>query len=1441
MSARHPSRRPDGGSKAAARNTGDFLARKMKGCSRSPSPRLLAVVVTLLGLMALPVGSAAALPASFALEGTGAGEFVEPRGIAVDQESGDVFVADSGNNRIDEFGPEGEFLLAWGWGVADGKTEALQTCTAMCFAGLPGSGAGQLNGVEGIAVDNDPLSFSHGDVYVVDPRNSRVQKFNQQGGFLLMLGGKVDETTKASICTAEDIEAGDKCGEGVPGAGPGAFQGLAKHAVAVDPTTGTVYVGDEGRVQRFSETGTAQGEVAFPAAGSSENLAVDSAKDIYLKGSGLEGVRKYDGTGKELGAPRDEAGYGAAKAVAVGPAGEVFVNEFVGEGERHHLLAFNAEGQQTASFDAGGRAQDGERGIAYSEHAKAVYVLATGAVRVVTPPPPGPLVVSDGTSEIQPTTARLQATLNPEGATAKYHFEYGATTAYGGSTPVSAPLTAVNEVQSVAVAATGGAFTLTFKGERSADIPFNATAAEAQAALEGISGLGAGQVAVSGASGGPWSVEFTGARAGQSVPELSVGTGNLEGPEPSVVVAITTPGFSLFDDRATSAAVAGLLPGTLYHFRVVATNGSQTSEGPDQTFTTLPPVSVDATSVSEVDDESARLEAELNPHGVASEYHFEYDTAPYSEGEAPHGMMVPVTDGSLDADGTVSNLVQGLAPSTVYHYRVVARNALGEVRGPDHLFTTQGAVSSTLPDGRSWELVSPPNKHGAPLEAQSWEGGLIQAAPGGGALTYIAYGPLGPESKGSTSPEASQLLSNRDPVKGWSTQDISTAHEEITLFNEFKSAEYQFFSEDLSASIVSPQGKTPLSNETTEPTPYRREADGQFVPLVTAANVPAGTEFGGSVIFKTATPDLGHILLISDEVLAPGFAEGFVPSSREIYELSDGVLTLVSVLPDGKPAGEDGDAATVGGNARDMRGAISSDGSRVFFSVPGELLMRDVALSKTLQLDKAQPGAVGESNGGDFQAASSDGSRVFFTDTSRLTVDATARPNQPDLYMCEIAVSAGQPSCSLTDLTVDRNAGEAANVQGQVSAIDATGGHVYFGADGVLTLTPNARGEHAVAGEENMYEYDTVTRQIHFIATLSPGSGEGGFFPGDSSDVATGLEVLTARSSPDGRYFAFMSRRSLTGYDNRDVAGYEYEARPGGKSVIVEKEGRPVPARDEEVYLYSAETGRISCVSCDPTGARPHGVRGPTDHPGLLVDRQNNWADRWIAGSVPAWTQQDAVDGIAPYQPRYLSNGGRAFFDSPDALVPQDTNKVEDVYQYEPSGVGSCSSSSTTFSSSSGGCVNLISSGTSKEESAFLDASENGDEVFFLTQARLTTSDVDSALDVYDAHVCSASSPCPVAPSATPGCEGDTCQNPIAPPGEQTPGSLTYKGPGNVTPPAASSAARPKSLTRAQLLARALKTCKKGKARKKRVACERRARQKYGAKNRSTKATRRKK
>jgi len=195
-----------------------------------------------------------------------------------------------------------------------------------------------------------------------------------------------------------------------------------------------------------------------------------------------------------------------------------------------------------------------------------------------------------------------------------------------------------------------------------------------------------------------------------------------------------------------------------------------------------------------------------------------------------------------------------------------------------------------------------------------------------------------------------------------------------------------------------------------------------------------------------------------------------------------------------------------------------------------------------------------------------------------------------------------------------------------------------------------------------------------------------------------------------------------------------------------------------------------------------------------------------------------------------VSNEGRLLFNSPDALVPADGNGKNDVYQYEPNGLGSCASST--------GCVGLISSGSSDRESAFLEAGASGEDVFFLTAAALVPNDINGAYDVYNAHVCTPTSPCVEAQAGSDfECESaSACHGtpPTSAPAIST-APTTSTGPSGNTPRitvlSEQSAKAPtvkKPLTRSQKLAKALKACKKIKAKSKRKSCERQAHKKYG-------------
>jgi len=235
------------------------------------------------------------------------------------------------------------------------------------------------------------------------------------------------------------------------------------------------------------------------------------------------------------------------------------------------------------------------------------------------------------------------------------------------------------------------------------------------------------------------------------------------------------------------------------------------------------------------------------------------------------------------------------------------------------------------------------------------------------------------------------------------------------------------------------------------------------------------------------------------------------------------------------------------------------------------------------------------------------------------------------------------------------------------------------------------------------------------------------------------------------------------------------------------------------------------------------------------------------------------------YQPRYLSDTGRVFFDSYDALVSEDVDSTWDVYEYEPEGEGFessiCGSGSASasvafkgehpFSNVQGvrgvepaGCVGLISSGRSPEESVFMDASEGGSEVFFMTAAKLSPADVDSAYDVYDAHACTTKSPCIAPVESPPACvTADACRAAPSPqpgfPGGES-GSASVFGEDNLAPP---PPGKPKvksaAEVRAEELKKALATCRHRypHSKRRRQACERAARKAYGAKQAAKKAT----
>lgn len=872
------------------------------------------------------------------------------------------------------------------------------------------------------------------------------------------------------------------------------------------------------------------------------------------------------------------------------------------------------------------------------------------------------------------------------------------------------------------------------------------------------------------------------------------------------------------------------------------------------------------------------LRASVGPTGADTHYHFEYGRESCAAVPASCTQTTTTDAGEGFSEQSASVELQNLPPGA-YHYRLVAENTFGTVESAEQTFTVLASTSGLL-DGRAWEMVSPPEKDGAEPEPLTKEGGAIQAAEDGEAITYVADGPMpaGVEPEGSRSPEYAQIFSVRG-AQGWSSRDITPPNTKGLGIETGLPPEYQLFSNSLALGLLDPgeannerlaqpplsppitpgevQERTiylrddaPLQPDASEVASYEKAAENGkdmtppnpgYLALVTQLNTPGGAAFGGpsnggathseGLEFVGATPDLGHSV-----VALRNTSKG----TAGLYEWGPGdekALQPVSVLPGGTLVGVSPElaqwAALGGSSGKDTRNAISDNGALVYWGGVRQgkrnLYVRDTQTSETLQIDVLQPGASGQ--GGEeaqFQTASADGTRVFFTDTQRLTPNSKALSGAPDLYAFDLTAGAGPLSGTLTDLTPQAGANVEADPEGAgVLGASEDGSYVYFVANGALA--PGAsRGycQHGASVEDTRPPGTTCNLYVrHFngtewtptklIAALSPQDVPDWGVSGKVGD----LTFMTSRVSPNGRYLAFMSDRSLTGYDNEDVTSRQ----PGERL-------------DEEVYEYDAESEGLVCASCNPSGERPAGVldtgeASGEEGTGLVVDRPKIWArdnktvaDSWLAGSVPGWTAGNL--GEAFYQSRYLSDTGRLFFNSPDHLVPAATGEKEKVYEYERDAQGDCHSE--------GGCVGLVSLGASSHESAFLDASANGNDAFFLTAAPLVASDVNSNFDIYDARVCGETCPPPPGGSKAP-CE-ETCQGSYTPaPGSPALASATSSGSGNLVQQlqvlSSKASAPPKPLTRAQLLAKAVKTCrtKYKKKKSKRVACEKQARRRYGS------------
>ncbi len=903
------------------------------------------------------------------------------------------------------------------------------------------------------------------------------------------------------------------------------------------------------------------------------------------------------------------------------------------------------------------------------------------------------------------------------------------------------------------------------------------------------------------------------------------------------------------EGQIVTAPVGELLPNATYTFCLLARNeAGETTVGNKVTFAALPvKPSLEGEAATDVTETSATLAGNVNPNGAQiTACTFEYGT------DTAYGHTLPCVHpdaaelGAGHAPVRVSVALAGLSANVTYHWRLTASNAAGSETSVDHTFiddTAGGASggpcpneavrqldrSSGLPDCRAYELVTPPQKNGAQIGAAFGSGSGWPARIAANGMDMITHSTQCFDASESCTGDR---LRQGEPFEfartsqGWVTHPLAPSTSEFavnTLWSVDANEHAALFSVP-----VPPEGVDTF---------FTRNSDGALTSVGPLGEGPEGAVpgSGASIVHLNpsgppivASAGFSHVLFSGEHLWS---LDGQPEEALSLYEYAGpgasapiavgvtgarGSTSLISECGTYPGDGQNGSSQT------DEYGSLSSSGRTVYFDVTGhdeqsacapgqsappvrELFARvdgERSDAHTLAISASTPstckGAECQTSApedADFAGASSDGSRVFFTSTQQLTDEATqgsgeaglkcsktAAPGGCNLYESVCAEPCGSPAeepaakeRQLIDLSAGAKETGGPRVQG-VLAISPDGSHVYFVARGVLSgEQENQSHERATDGQNNLY----VSAEGHapkFIATLSPADDK----PERGRTVSewtSGIEL--ANVTPDGRFLVFVSDRALTPDDTR-------------------------PEGPEQIYRYDADTGGLVRVSVGRHGYNDNGNAGSAE--AELPFAQLGWAL-----------------GVGPGRagPAVSDDGSDVFFLSPVALAPGALNEVrvenhlaENLFEFHE------------------GVVSLLAT-----NARFLGSDGSGSDAFFETGAQLTPQDTDTQYDIYDARVCREADPCLAPPPPRGACLEGSCQTPAgAAPTLAPPSSSTFNGAGNLAPPPTTSLVKPKVLTNAQKLARALRVCRR-KHGKRRRACERAARKAFAASHRANRST----
>ena len=1086
--------------------------------------------------------------------------------------------------------------------------------------------------------------------------------------------------------------------------------------VAVDPTTGHIYTVHGQLLSEYDASGTSEATPVAPSgpAGS----AITPPPWNAHTGSGANGVaiEGASGTVYAGGSSADISVFGPTvkvPGVRTDPADELGGTEAT----LHGLLNPDGLALEGCFFEYGMDTEYGQMAEceptslpedssdhAVSAHLEGLTAGATYHFRLVAPGEEGSLPGSDEefetlnpvqigeAAEVKDTTATLNGEVNPYGVELEEcAFEYGASTAYGEEAACSEYEFPVgsgewHELNDLSELGAGKEELIPVRSKATDLLPNGTEYHFRLAAKNPVFGAARSEegepfkTAITVVTEPPSEVKATSATlSGKLNPyekpfsqcRFEYGTTTAYGQTVPCAEGAWegAGGESLI---AVQADLTGLDPGTPYHYRLAASNGAGAAHGADEPFQTPGPL-IAATWSQDVSFGEATLKAQIDPEGDPTTYVFQYGTAgPCS---AHPCASAPIPDGDVGDDSnvhTVSERLEGLSPGTTYHYRVLARSECeASVQctdaGPDLSFETylplahapcandayRSGPSAALPDCRAYEMVSPVDKGGGDIVAprQGTEG-FYEAATDGNRLTYTSTTAFG---DAVSAPLSKQYLATRGST-GWLSHALNQPQGTTVFDPEFALAfdlfnHFQAFTPDLCHSLLVDDNLTPLTPDAIHgyTNAYLRENCGGGAggyEAVTVGGAPSSTSRGKAlgVQARAYSQDLDQVFFTAYAALTPDAAP-VTDDRSQVYEHPAGAAhdILVSKLPDGEAstlnnalgfAGQNF-AQTNKGTSPDpaIEGTVSTDGSRAFWTASGGG-PEGHAGSLYLRLNPSSLESAAKDGDGNCVP---EAGRACTIEVSGDRGPARFRGADPAGSRALFTTADGGLYLFDTEKAIAGEAGAVTEIAGGV--IDVPG----FSSDlsRIYFTSTEARAGAAVEGKPNLYLYEGAG--LRFIATLGTGESPGG------------------RATPDGSRLAFTSTRPLTGYDNADAASGE---------------------ADRQLFLYDATAdggaGRLRCVSCNPSGARPQGAS-------QLPPRE--WSNN---------ARRPLVSG-----------GRRLFFESDDALVPGDTDgkdgcpdpigqqppSCRDVYQWEAPGTGSCSEGDPDYFPRNGGCIDLISTG----------------------------------------------------------------------------------------------------------------------------------------------------